>query len=78
MPRQFIKRIKNKQVFPLELALINTHTHTFTHNIQPRAELNLLRHPKNPFQKTAVDSIFNSIMESNPKWKRKITPEVGN
>ena len=65
MPGQFIKRIKNKQVFPLEHALINTHTHTHTHtcththNSQTRAELNLLKHPKNPFKKTVVERHFS-------------------
>lgn len=51
MPRQFIKGTKTKQVFPLDHALINaqTHAHTFAHNSQPRTELNLLKHPENPF-----------------------------
>lgn len=61
--RQSNKGIKNKEVFPLERALINTqtHAHMFTHNSQPRAELNLLKYPTNSFKKkkTGVERYFS-------------------
>lgn len=75
MPRQYIKGIKNKQMFPLEHALINaqTHIYTFTHNSQPRTELNLLRHPKNPFRKTVVERHFTFKNRNETKIKKKKT-----
>lgn len=61
MPKRSIKGIKSKKVFLLDHALIHTqtHAHMFTHNSQPGAESNLLKHPKNSFKKTVVERYFS-------------------
>lgn len=77
-PREFFRKVKIKEVFPVQHVPKNTFIYIPIYNCSPTKNSNSLMYQQNPFKETVLKNNFHSGIDINTKWKRKIAQEMGN